>query len=113
MFRTERGPAVLGVINISLGGALVMFPGSDADQNPVQMGQEISDIVIDLYPSKADRVPVRVDKAVVRRVIIEHVTNKQHYGLMFIDMAQKEASRLKDYIYVNQRLMLRKAIMES
>lgn len=99
------------IINISLGGALVMFSSPGMGHEAVQLGQEISDIVIDLYPGKADRDPVRVDRAVVRRVLTEHVTSKQHYGLMFIDMTQKEAKRLKDYIYVNQRLMLRKAII--
>ncbi|MDY6832849.1 MAG: PilZ domain-containing protein [Thermodesulfobacteriota bacterium] len=101
------------IVNISLGGALVMFSSPVIKEDVVKRGQEVKDITIDLFPGKAGKEPVKVDRAVIRRVITEHVTSKQHYGLMFIDMARNETMRLKDYIYVNQRLMLRKTLISS
>jgi len=104
-------PYDIQIINISLGGALVMFSSPDVQKRVVSRGKEIRDIMIDMFPGREDRSPVKINRAVVRRVITEQVSNKEHYGLMFIDMSQEDTARLKEYIYANQRQVLRKAVM--
>jgi c-di-GMP-binding flagellar brake protein YcgR len=101
--------AEMRMIDISQGGALVMF--SDKKGRMLTTGQELTDIRMMLLPGEKEAQSLRVNRAEVRSVALEPKSGLYHFGLMFVDLSKQEEKAIKDRIYVDQRQMLRKKTM--
>jgi c-di-GMP-binding flagellar brake protein YcgR len=107
--RINKEEAVMKMVDISQGGALVMFP--DNQGRMLTTGQELTDIRMMLLPGEKEADSLRVYRAEVRSVALEPKSGLFHFGLMFVDLSKKEEKAIKDRIYVDQRQMLRKKTM--
>ena len=96
------------VIDISQGGALVMFANEEDETRMLATGQELTDIRIKLLPGEKDVEALRVNQAEVRSVALEPNSGTYHFGLMFVELSKLEEKLIKERIYVDQRQMLRK-----
>ncbi len=96
------------MIDISQGGALVMFSEHENKNRMLATGQELTDIRMMLLPGEKEIDALRVKRAEVRSVALEPNSGIYHFGLMFVDLNKMEEKLIKDRIYVDQRQMLRK-----
>ncbi len=100
--------AKMKMIDISQGGALVMFADQQDENRMLATGQELTDIRITLLPGEKEAEALRVKQAEVRSVALEPNSGTYHFGLMFVDLSEQEEKLIKERIYVDQRQMLRK-----
>lgn len=112
MFRTERGPAVLGVINISLGGifgALVKPAAKDLNGSLLAMGQAIQHAGI-IVPADSDseELIIIINKMEVRRIEHDPERNIYRYAFEFKDILPNENKKLTQAIYHFQRVFLQR-----
>lgn len=96
------------IMDISQGGALVMFVNQEDENRMLASGQELKDLRIKLLPGEKDAEALRVKQAEVRSVALEPNSGTFHFGIMFIDLSKLEEKLIKERIYVDQRQMLRK-----
>jgi c-di-GMP-binding flagellar brake protein YcgR len=112
MFRTERGHAILGVINISLGGifgALIKHNCRDLKGSLLAMGQDIHNAGIIVPPdNEREEQIIIVKKMEVRR--IEHDPDRHiyRYAFEFKDILTAETKKLTQAIYYFQRVFLQR-----
>ncbi len=104
----EGKPALLKVIDISQGGALVMFADKENENRMLATGQELTDLRIKLLPGEKYEHALRVNQAEVRSVALEPNSGTFRFGLMFADLSKLEEKLVKERIYVDERQMLRK-----
>jgi hypothetical protein len=112
MFRTERGPAVLSLINISLGGifgALVKPTPKDLHESLLVMGQSIQHAGI-IVPAdgEAEEMIIIINKMEVRRIEHDPERNIYRYAFEFKDILPNENKKLTQAIYHFQRVFLQR-----
>ncbi|MBI5063254.1 MAG: PilZ domain-containing protein [Desulfatitalea sp.] len=112
MFRTERGPAVLGVINISLGGifgALVKPAAKDLQGSLHVMGRAIqhAGIVVPADSEYEEQIII-IHKMEVRRIEHDQDRNIYRYAFEFKDLQLNENKKLTQAIYHFQRVFLQR-----
>ena len=100
--------AVMKLIDISQGGALVMFADNEQENRMMAAGQALTDLRIKLLPGEKDAAALRVKQAEVRSVALEPNSGTFHFGIMFVDLSKLEEKLIKERIYVDERQMLRK-----
>jgi hypothetical protein len=100
--------AVMKLIDISQGGALVMFADKEQENRMMAAGQALTDLRIKLLPGEKDAAALRVKQAEVRSVALEPNSGTFHFGIMFVDLSKLEEKLIKERIYVDERQMLRK-----
>ena len=100
--------SVMKLIDISQGGALVMFADKGQENRMMAAGQELTDLRIKLLPGEKDAEALRVKQAEVRSVALEPNSGTFHFGIMFVDLSKLEEKLIKERIYVDERQMLRK-----
>ena len=105
--RADAQEIEMRVIDISQGGALVMFT-ADQQLRMLSSGQQLLDLRIMLLPGEKEAEALRVNRAEVRSVALEPQSGTYHFGLMFVDLTSREEKAIKNRIYVDQRQMLRK-----
>lgn len=103
--------AEMKMIDISQGGALVMFSPKETGNRMLTTGQELTDIRMKLLPGEKEEHALRVNRAEVRSVALEPNSGTYHFGLMFVDLSKREEKSIKERIYVDQRQMLRKKMV--
>ncbi|MBI5552168.1 MAG: PilZ domain-containing protein [Desulfobacterales bacterium] len=112
MFRTERGPAVLGVINISLGGifgALVKPAAKDLQGSLLTMGQDIQHAgIVVPADSETEELIIIIHKMEVRRIEHDPERNIYRYAFEFKDILANETKKLTQAIYYFQRVFLQR-----
>jgi hypothetical protein len=112
MFRTERGPAVLGVINISLGGifgALVKPAAKDLNGSLLAMGQAIQHAgIIVPADSETEELIIIIHKMEVRRIEHDQERHIFRYAFEFKDVLPNETKKLTHAIYYFQRVFLQR-----
>lgn len=106
--KVDGKEAEMKMIDISQGGALVMFARPEDEYRMLSTGQELTDIRIKLLPGEKDAEALRVNRAEVRSVALEPNSGTFHFGLMFVNLSAQEEKFIKERIYVDQRQMLRK-----
>lgn len=106
--KVDGEDAVMKMVDISQGGALVMFSDNGRGNRMLTTGQELTDIRITLLPGEKESQALRVNRAEVRRVVLEPNSGTYHFGLMFVDLNKLEEELIKERICVDQRQMLRK-----
>ncbi len=112
MFRTERGPAVLSLINISLGGilgALVKPAAKDLQGSLLAMGQTIQHAGIIVPPdSDTEELIIIIHKMEVRRIEHDTERNIYRYAFEFKEIQPNENKKLTQAIYHFQRVFLQR-----
>jgi hypothetical protein len=112
MFRTERGPAVLSLINISLGGifgALVKPAPKDLQGSLLVMGQTIQHAgIIVPADAEAEELIIIIHKMEVRRIEHDPDRNIYRYAFEFKDILANENKKLTQSIYHFQRVFLQR-----
>lgn len=106
--KVNREETEMKMVDISQGGALVMFSDNSQANRMLTTGQELTDIRIMLLPGEKEAQALRVNRAEVRRVVLEPNSGIYHFGLMFVDLNRMEEKLIKERICVEQRQMLRK-----
>jgi len=105
LWNAER--LALDVIDISEGGALI----NQEKKGEKTKGLAVSDYLADVSffcPEKGFKLKVAVEKAVIKRVAPDAETGRQHYAVQFLNMNQKETSKLNNFIHSYQREILRR-----
>jgi len=96
------------VLNVSLGGSLVINPGKGIGRSlQWQVGTRLSDLL--LVGKVEDRgVEIRIEKAEVRRVDAVPESQRSHFAVQFLKMARADEQALDQFIYDSQRRWLKK-----
>lgn len=108
----DKTRAILGVVNISLGGVLAALMKHNIPDLKGSLFSENESIINAgiLYPGDEDldEQIVIIERAAVRR--IEHDKNKRlyRYAFEFVDLATPEAKKLTQLIYHFQRMFLKR-----
>lgn len=112
MFRTQRGHAILGVINISLGGlfgALIKHSCRDLRGSLLAMGQDIHNAGIIVPPdSEREEQIIIIKKMEVHRIEHDKNRNLYRYAFEFKDILTNETKKLTQAIYHFQRQFLQR-----
>jgi hypothetical protein len=112
MFRTERGPAILGVINISLGGifgALVKPAAKDLNGSLLTMGQAIQHAgIIVPADSETEELIIIIHAMEVRRIEHDQERHIFRYAFEFKGLLPNETKKLTQAIYYFQRVFLQR-----
>ncbi|MDY6903635.1 MAG: PilZ domain-containing protein [Thermodesulfobacteriota bacterium] len=103
----------MNIVDISEGGALVMFAGRKGHVPVLTEGHKLRQLGINLLPGETEKPPVTVKEALVRRVVTNTASGKYHYGIMFTNIARVEQQALREYIYATQRQILKKKLREN
>jgi len=96
------------VLNISLGGGLVINPGKGMGRFlQWQVGTRLSGL--QLLGKVEDRgVEIRIRKAEVRRVEVVPENQRSHFAVQFLEMDRADEQALDQFIYDSQRRWLKK-----
>jgi hypothetical protein len=112
MFRTERGHAILGVINISLGGifgALIKHNCRDLKGSLLAMGQNVHNAGIIVPPDSEHKEQIIIIKKMeVRRIEHDQDRHIYRYAFEFKDILTNETKKLTQAIYYFQRQFLQR-----
>ncbi|MDY6822188.1 MAG: PilZ domain-containing protein [Thermodesulfobacteriota bacterium] len=103
----------MGIVDISEGGALVMFSARKGNVPVLDEGHKLKHLEISLFPDEPEKPPVAVTEAVVRRVVANPVSGKYQYRVMFSKIAREEQQTLRENIYATQRRMLKKKLRDD
>jgi len=96
------------VLNISLGGGLIISPGKDtAGALPLQVGTLLFDLELS---GKVDGkgMEIRIRKAEVKRVDTAPDSQRTHFAVQFLDLEREDEQTLARFIYDSQRRLLKK-----
>ncbi len=97
--RSSDKQYAMAINDISEGGALVMNETPcDPPRQLLKKDQALTDLYIDLTPDDPEKEPISIERATVRRVAVSASSGNFHYGLMFTDISEQEAKRLKESI---------------
>lgn len=106
-------PYSISIVDISEGGALVMFAGKKARIPVLAEGHKLKHLEITLTPGEPEKPPVAVKEAIVRRVVTNTASGKYHYGIMYSKISRDEQRKLREHIYATQREMLKKKLRDQ
>jgi c-di-GMP-binding flagellar brake protein YcgR len=107
----KRRPFRLGVIDISMGGALCLVDAISPKLRKTRIfraGRTFKRTRLVVPSDAGDPTSIRLEKARVVRTAQNPVTGAFEYGLMFLDMDRETARELKELLYRLQREYLRK-----
>lgn len=103
---------VLKVIDISLGGSLGVLAGTSKKNNrnaDLSQAAFIEGLELN-FPSENERIRVTIERAEVKRLKRNSLTNQYEYALEFQEMDGINKRNLNDQIYRLQREFLRKRL---
>ncbi len=96
------------VVNISLGGTLVISPILSGHQAyELQAGNSLSGLRL-VGEKGAGQVEIAIDKALVKRAEKSPDTDRMTFALQFVEMDRAEKQVLEEFIFYCQRRLLRK-----
>ncbi len=111
LFPLGGKPIEVPVLNISLGGTLIISPGKDLrGVLPLQVGTRLSDVRL-MGKVDGKGVDIRIQKAEVRRVDAATENRRTLFGVQFLLMEKPDEQALERFIYDCQRRLLKKRSM--
>ncbi len=99
----------MGVIDISLEGALVTLKKGVESSPLLKVGQTLKDARFK-FPSNREELSVAVKEALVRRVETGPVKGRNRYAIQLTKMERTARRDFKDIIYKTERRILRKRV---
>jgi c-di-GMP-binding flagellar brake protein YcgR len=108
LFPFEGRKIEVPVLDISLGGGLIISPGKDTSGTlPLRVGTSLSDLEL---RGKVDGkgVEIRIRKAEVKRVDTAPDSQRTHFAVQFLDLKREDELALDRFIYDSQRRLLKK-----
>jgi len=106
-FTKDSTQLKMGIIDISLGGILVMIAKGIEKAPVLNPGDELKDIEL-VFPTGEETPILHINKALVVRSEKDSSTGRYRYGLQFINIERMEEKALTAAFYQLQRQLLMK-----
>ncbi|MBN1849918.1 MAG: PilZ domain-containing protein [Deltaproteobacteria bacterium] len=107
IFMTKDRKSQLNVINLSMGGLLVSQEAVFHNKETFYKGRYLRDILL-ICEDKGIQMRIKIPKSEIVRVEKNEEIEKYGYAIQFLDLNKDTIRQLHVFIYMSQRVVLRK-----